>query len=103
MLVRGQQFLFLVRHPPCFDLTNLMKNPTCFCKDANPSLVDVILINKPTSCGKICNFDCGISDVHNIISVQFKSEMPQKAKSKRLFRSYKNFDNEFFLLKILMN
>jgi hypothetical protein len=32
------------------------------CKDANPSLVDVILPNKPTSCGKICNFDCGISD-----------------------------------------
>jgi hypothetical protein len=76
-----------------FDLTNLIKNPTCLCKDANPSLVDVILTNKPTSCGKICNFDCGISDEHNIISVQFKSEMPQKSKSKRLFRSYKNFDN----------
>jgi hypothetical protein len=44
--------------------------------------VDVILTNKPTSCGKICNFDCGISDVHNIISVQFKSEIPQKSKSK---------------------
>jgi hypothetical protein len=70
-----------------FDLTNLIKNPTCFRKDANPSLVDVILTNKPTSCGKICNFDCGISDVHNIISVQFTSEMPQKSKSKRLFRS----------------
>ena len=35
-----------------FDLTNLIKNPTCFCKDANPSFVDVILTNKPTSCGK---------------------------------------------------
>ena len=45
-----------------FDLTNLIKNPTCLCKDANPSLVDVILTNTPTSCGKICNFDCGISD-----------------------------------------
>ena len=33
-----------------FDLTNLIKNSTCFCKDANPSLVDVILTNRPTSC-----------------------------------------------------
>ena len=78
------------------------KTLRCFCKDANPSLVDVIFTNRPTSCGTICNFDCGISDVHNIISVQFKSEMPQKSKSKRLFRSYKNFDIKFFL-KILMN
>jgi endonuclease I len=35
--------------------------------------------------------------MHNIISVQFKSEMPQKSKSKRLLRSYKNFDNEYFI------
>ena len=70
------------------------KTLRCFFKDANPSLVDVIFTNRPTSCGTICNFDRGISDVHNIISVQFKSEMPQKSKSKSLFRSYKNFDNE---------
>ena len=30
-----------------FDLTNLVKEPTCFAKGCNPSLVDVILTNKP--------------------------------------------------------
>lgn len=68
-----------------------------YCNLQFSNLVDVILTNRPTSCGNICNFDCGISDVHNIISVQFKSEMPQKSKSKRLFRSYKNFDNAHFI------
>jgi hypothetical protein len=29
-----------------FDLTNIIKEPTCFKKDCNPSLVDVILTNK---------------------------------------------------------
>ena len=30
-----------------FDLNNLVKNPTCFMKDSSPSLVDVILTNRP--------------------------------------------------------
>jgi hypothetical protein len=29
-----------------FDLTNIVKNPTCFMKGYEPSLVDVILTNK---------------------------------------------------------
>ena len=32
-----------------FDMQNLVKNPTCFMKDKNPSLVDVILTNKSTN------------------------------------------------------
>lgn len=82
-----------------FDLTNLVKEPTCFCKDANPSLVDVILTNKPNYCCNICNFETGLSDVHHLVSVQFKGEIPQghKDKKKKQYRSYKNFDSENFI------
>ena len=38
-----------------FDLTNIIKDPTCFKKDCNPSLVDVILTNKTKSCFKSLN------------------------------------------------
>ena len=30
-----------------FNLTNIVKEPTCFPKNSNPSLVDVILTNNP--------------------------------------------------------
>jgi hypothetical protein len=45
-----------------FDLTNIIKEPTCFKKDCNPSLVDVILANKSQSCFKSLNFNTGVSD-----------------------------------------
>jgi len=66
-----------------YDLSNLVKEPTCFAKGSKPSLVDVILTNKPSYCGNTCNFDCGISDVHNIIAVQFKTEILARCNTKR--------------------
>ena len=73
-----------------YDLSNLLKEPTCFAKGSKPSLVDVILTNKPSYCGNTCKFDCGISDVHNIIAVQFKTEILARCNTKRTYRSYKN-------------
>ena len=56
-----------------FDLTNMVVDPTCFTKGASPSLNDVILYtNKPNYCMNTNNYNCGISDVHNIISIQMK-------------------------------
>jgi hypothetical protein len=52
-----------------FDLTNMVVDPTCFTKGASPSLNDVILTNKPNYCMNTNNYNCGISDVHNIISI----------------------------------
>ena len=53
-----------------FDLTNMVIDPTCFTQGASPSLNDVILTNKPNYCMNTNNYNCGISDVHNIISIQ---------------------------------
>jgi len=58
-----------------FYLSNLVKKPTCPPKNTEPTLIDAILTNKPLLTGKICNFNTVISDVHNLISFQFKSKI----------------------------
>ena len=50
-----------------FDLQNVVTKPTCFPRNSAPSLLDVILTNKRKLISNICNFSCGLSDVHNII------------------------------------
>ena len=55
-----------------FDLSNTIKEPTCFTSGNKPSLVDVILTCSSECIGKILNFYCGLSDVHNIIAFQLK-------------------------------
>ena len=50
----------------------MVVDPTCFTEGASPSLNDVILTNKPNYCMNTNNYNCGISDVHNIISIQMK-------------------------------
>jgi hypothetical protein len=50
----------------------MVVDPTCFTKGASPSLNDVILTNKSNYYMNTNNYNCGISDVHNIISIQIK-------------------------------
>ena len=57
---------------PYFVGAGLVIGPTCFTKIADPTLNDVILTNSPNNCMNVLNFNCGISDVHNLISVQIK-------------------------------
>ena len=64
-----------------FDFVNLVKSPTCFTKGAPATLNDVILTNRSTLCQNIQNFNCGLSDVHNIISVQIKGTIPRIIKN----------------------
>jgi hypothetical protein len=44
---------------------------------ALPTLIDVILTNKPNKYQNATNFNCGLSDYHNLISVQLKGEIPK--------------------------
>ena len=80
-----------------FEYTNLVKNATCFTKNAEPTLIDVILTNKPNLCQNVSNFNCGLSDCHNIISVQLKGYVPKIKRDYIKYRSFKNLDQEKFL------
>ena len=80
-----------------FDLTNLVKNPTCYTKNSNLSLNDVILTNMPSNCMNVTNFNCGISDVHNLIAVQIKGSIIQRKNELKSYRSFKHFSEQEFL------
>ena len=79
-----------------FDPSNVIKEPTCFTSGHKPSLVDVILTNSTSYIGKTFNFGCGLSDVHNLIGVQLKLDIPLSKPRWRTYRSFRNFDVENF-------
>ena len=79
-----------------FDIKNIIKTATCFMKNCQPSLVDVILTNQSRLCFGALNFGCGISDWHNMIGVAVRGAAGREQKQKTKYRSFKNFDqNEF--------
>ena len=47
-----------------FDLTSLIKEPTCYKNLDNSSCIDLILINKPSSFQNSCVAETGLSDFH---------------------------------------
>ena len=79
------------------DLENIIKGPTCFTKGASPTLNDVILTNSKNLLQNITNFNCGLSDVHNIISAQIKSNIPPIKEQFKQYRSYKQLNEEEFI------
>ena len=78
------------------DLTNLIKTPKCSMKDAQPSVVDVILTNRLSLLFNTTNFTCGISDWHNMISCVIKDAAHPSNTHKIKCRSYKHFDEKTF-------
>ena len=72
------------------DLSNTVKEPTCFTSGNKPSLVDVILTCSSECIGKTLNFICMLSDVHNIIAFQLKLDVPSKKPIWCTYRSFRN-------------
>ena len=79
------------------DLENIVKCATCFTKGADPTLIDVILTNRKSLLQNVMNFSCGLSDVHNLIAVQIKSNTPSLKNPYKTYRSYKQFNYEAFI------
>ena len=72
-----------------FDLTNLVKQATCFMKNYKESLLDVILTNNKKLCMQALNFATSISDCHNMISTIINNITPRNEKQKIKRRSFK--------------
>ena len=80
-----------------FGLKNLVKDPSCFMKDAKPSLVDVILTNKNQNFMKTGQCDTGLSDWHNMTFTVLKGNFLPYNNSQFEYRSFQGFDREVFL------
>ena len=61
-----------------------------------PSLIDVILTNNSNLFFHHVNFNCGLSDWHNMIATVFKENSTSNKRQKVTFRNYKNFSEADF-------
>ena len=78
------------------DLKNLIKEATCFKNPEKPTVIDLILTNKPKRFQHSCTYETGISDFHKmtitVIKVIFKKQKPKII----FYHNYKNFDQKSF-------
>ena len=71
-----------------------MKKSTCY-QPQNPNCIDYLLTNQKTF--KHCEtFETGIWDHHKVISAIIKSGIFNEPPKRKIYRSYKRFDNKCF-------
>ena len=76
-------------------LKNIIKEPTC--KKGLPSLLDVLITNKPKRLQYSSSLDIGLSDFHNIVCAGTKCHVSKRKRTKIFYRSYKKFEETMFL------
>ena len=78
-----------------YDLSPLIKKPTCFRSDT-PTCTDNFLTNQKAMFKLSRLFEIGLSDHRKLISVVMKLGIFRGPPRKKVYRSYKNFDLEHF-------
>ena len=76
-------------------LTNVIKEPTC--RKGLPSLLDVLITNKPKRLQYSSSIDIGLSDFHNLVCAGTKFHVSKRKRTKIFYRSYKKFDETMVL------
>ena len=79
-----------------YNLTSLIKQPTCYKNPGNPTCIDLILFNTPRSFQSICVIETGLSDFHLMTLTVMKKSFRKFHPRLINYRSYKNFSNEAF-------
>ena len=92
----GKGFNMLDQFCNLFCLSHLIKSPTCFTSNHN-STIDLIMTNKPKAFQKSRSTETGLSDYHNFVSTFFKSHYSKLKPKISYYRSYKNFNEQYFL------
>ena len=74
-----------------FHLKSLIKTPTCFKSINNPSCIDLILTNKPTSFQNSTVLETGLSDFHLLTVTVLKTTFRKKPPKIVRYRDYKRY------------
>ena len=61
-----------------YNLTNLIKQPTCFKNLEKTSSIDLILTNRPKSFQTTCVIETGLSDFHRMTASVIKMHLLSK-------------------------
>ena len=79
-----------------YNLSNLVKEPTCYKNPDNPSCIDLFLTNRPKCFQSTMTMETGISDFHKII-ITLLNFFYKKQKTKIIhYRNYKTFNANLF-------
>ena len=84
-----------------YNLTNLIKEPTCFKNPLNPSSIDLMLTNRAGRFQDSHTIETGLSDHHKmtvtVLKVLFQNQSPTIIK----YRDYKDFNVDIFRYELL--
>ena len=83
-----------------YDLENLIKEPTCFKSNGNPSSIDVILTNRKSKFQNSMTVETGLSDFHKMTVTVMKNHFKKKEPIKIVYHDKSNFDAVRFREKI---
>ena len=81
---------FLYQH----DLTNLVKEGSCYKNPRNPSCIDLYLTNSPLSFQNTSSVFTGLSDFHKLVLTVFKTTFVKSKPKEFFYRDYKHFYHE---------
>ena len=80
-----------------YNLTNLIKQPTCFKNTKKPSCIDLILTNRPKAVQTTCLIETGLSDFHRmtvyVLKMHFRKPPPRIIS----YRDFSNYHNANFI------
>ena len=79
-----------------YNLTSLIKQPTCYKNPNNPTCIDLILSNTLRSFQSTCVIETGLYDFHLITLTVMKKSFRKLHPRLTNYRSHKNFSNEAF-------
>ena len=80
---------FLYKH----ELSNLVKEKTCFKNMQNPSCIDLLLTNNSCAFQQTTTVCSGLSDCHKLALTVFKTSIPKGNPRQITYRDYKKFDS----------
>ena len=79
-----------------YDLKNLIKEPTCFKSNENPSCIDLMLTNRYRSFCNSCVIETGLSDFHRMTVTVLKISFKRLEPNIISYRNYQSFCNDSF-------
>ena len=79
-----------------YNLTNLIKDPTCFKSLENPSCIDVMLTNRSACFENSMTVETGLSDCHKMTVTVMKKYFKKREPITIIYRDYKSFDGVKF-------
>ena len=84
-----------------YNLTNLIKQPTCFNNPEKPSRIDVILNNRPKPFQTTCVIETGLSDFHrmtvSVLKMHYRKLPPRIIR----YRNFSNYHNANFINSLI--